>query len=87
MLNRGRCAKFYNQLSSLSRKPCGERIAGPFILAEGLDFGFKVEYSYETFTCILWAIALGVIIMQWTAPAFEEVCLNCEINSYASAQL
>ncbi|MGO8810223.1 MAG: pyrroloquinoline quinone precursor peptide PqqA [Candidatus Sulfotelmatobacter sp.] len=25
--------------------------------------------------------------MQWTAPAFEEVCLNCEINSYASAKL
>ena len=29
----------------------------------------------------------GGIIMQWTAPAFEEVCLNCEINSYASAKL
>jgi len=29
----------------------------------------------------------GKIIMQWTAPAFEEVCLNCEINSYASAKL
>jgi len=26
-------------------------------------------------------------IMEWTAPAFEEVCLNCEINSYASATL
>jgi len=25
--------------------------------------------------------------MEWTAPAFEEVCLNCEINSYASARL
>ncbi len=25
--------------------------------------------------------------MEWTAPAFEEICLNCEINSYASAQL
>jgi len=29
---------------------------------------------------------LGVL-MQWTAPVFEEVCLNCEINSYASAKL
>jgi coenzyme PQQ precursor peptide PqqA len=28
-----------------------------------------------------------VEIMEWTAPAFEEVCLNCEINSYASAAL
>jgi coenzyme PQQ precursor peptide PqqA len=26
-------------------------------------------------------------IMQWTAPTFEEVCLNCEINSYVSAKL
>ncbi|MGO9084608.1 MAG: pyrroloquinoline quinone precursor peptide PqqA [Candidatus Sulfotelmatobacter sp.] len=26
-------------------------------------------------------------IMEWTAPAFEEICLNCEINSYASAKL
>jgi len=26
-------------------------------------------------------------IMEWRAPAFEEVCLNCEINSYASAKL
>jgi len=25
--------------------------------------------------------------MEWTAPAFEEICLNCEINSYASAAL
>jgi len=25
--------------------------------------------------------------MQWSTPKFEEVCLNCEINSYASAQL
>jgi len=25
--------------------------------------------------------------MQWTTPVFEEVCLNCEINSYASAKL
>jgi len=27
------------------------------------------------------------IIMEWTAPAFEEISLNCEINSYASATL
>jgi len=26
-------------------------------------------------------------IMEWISPTFEEVCLNCEINSYASAQL
>jgi coenzyme PQQ precursor peptide PqqA len=42
-----------------------------------------LERSHE----VLWAIDSGVFIMQWTAPAFEEVCLNCEINSYASAKL
>jgi len=25
--------------------------------------------------------------MEWTTPQFEEISLNCEINSYASAQL
>jgi len=29
----------------------------------------------------------GGFLMEWTAPAFEEVCLNCEINSYASAKM
>jgi coenzyme PQQ precursor peptide PqqA len=26
-------------------------------------------------------------IMEWTTPQFEEVSLNCEINSYAKAEL
>ena len=26
-------------------------------------------------------------IMAWTTPQFEEVMLNCEINSYASAEV
>jgi len=25
--------------------------------------------------------------MQWTTPQMEEIPLNCEINSYASARL
>jgi len=25
--------------------------------------------------------------MEWTSPEFEEISLNCEINSYASAEL
>jgi len=25
--------------------------------------------------------------MEWTTPQFEEIALNCEINSYANAQL
>jgi len=25
--------------------------------------------------------------MEWIAPKFEEIALNCEINSYACAEL
>jgi len=25
--------------------------------------------------------------MEWTKPQFEEISLNCEINSYVSATL
>jgi len=24
--------------------------------------------------------------MEWTTPDFQEVCLSCEINTYASAE-
>jgi coenzyme PQQ precursor peptide PqqA len=26
-------------------------------------------------------------LMEWTKPEFEEIWLNCEINSYANAEL
>ena len=25
--------------------------------------------------------------MEWTTPSFEEITLNCEISSYANAEL
>jgi coenzyme PQQ precursor peptide PqqA len=54
-------------------------------LAAATVFGLKSSYA------ALGQKALkrlkGEIPMQWTAPAFEEVCLNCEINSYVSAKL
>ena len=46
----------------------------------------KVDYTICTFQYLAGTITGGKI-MEWTAPAFEEVCLNCEINSYASATL
>jgi coenzyme PQQ precursor peptide PqqA len=59
-----------------------------FKYLEGVDFRFGVGYSTSTFRrSSRRNDLLGVIIMEWTAPAFEEVCLNCEINSYASAKL
>ena len=27
------------------------------------------------------------VVMEWEAPAFEEVSLSCEINSYVNAEL
>jgi coenzyme PQQ precursor peptide PqqA len=27
------------------------------------------------------------VIMEWTTPQIEEIPLNCEINSYAVAEL
>jgi len=29
----------------------------------------------------------GVKLMEWTAPQHEEIDLNCEISSYANAEL
>jgi len=29
----------------------------------------------------------SISIMEWITPDFEEIPLNCEINSYASAEL
>jgi coenzyme PQQ precursor peptide PqqA len=53
-----------------------------------IDFGRALGYATSTFAGLA-ALRFpgGYIVMQWTAPAFEEVCLNCEINSYASAKL
>jgi hypothetical protein len=25
--------------------------------------------------------------MEWTTPQHEDICLNCEISSYANAEL
>ena len=33
------------------------------------------------------ALSLDNYAMAWTIPHFEEIQLNCEINSYASARL
>jgi coenzyme PQQ precursor peptide PqqA len=39
----------------------------------------------------LWLVVLdtgrGARNVEWTTPEFEEVSLNCEINSYANAEL
>jgi coenzyme PQQ precursor peptide PqqA len=32
-------------------------------------------------------VSEGIKTMEWTTPKFEQITLNCEINSYASAAL
>lgn len=67
--------------------PRSRRRCGPVSCSGGIDFVPMVGYTYENFGILMLNEFLGEITMQWTAPAFEEVCLNCEINSYASAKL
>lgn len=61
----------------------GEKFAR-FIFQAWRCFVAEARLSFDHIHGPFWA-AGG--IMTWTAPAFEEVCLNCEINSYASAKL
>jgi coenzyme PQQ precursor peptide PqqA len=63
------------------KRLAGHGFASRRFLAGTVDFRSGVSYAWLN---ILEATG-G--IMEWTAPAFEEVCLNCEINSYASATL
>jgi hypothetical protein len=40
--------------------------------------------------CFFWTVALtpkGALTMEWVAPQHEEVDLNCEVSSYANAEL
>jgi coenzyme PQQ precursor peptide PqqA len=64
----------------------GRGIRSQFFLGS-IDFIRGVGYAEVTFAVRFAKPYCGGIIMQWTTPAFEEVCLNCEINSYASAKL
>jgi coenzyme PQQ precursor peptide PqqA len=70
--------------------PCGMAVCRPFnfrifagavLISERGSATLAIRHGTHS------AETIGRIIMQWTAPVFEEVCLNCEINSYASAKL
>ena len=66
------------------QKPCLGRVATDYFSADiliSVEAWIKLRPQFEHA-----ARTIGGI-MEWTAPAFEEVCLNCEINSYASAKL
>jgi len=58
-----------------------------YLLFGSIDFAPWVSYAYTNIRGMGRRNRLLGEIMEWTAPAFEEICLNCEINSYASAKL
>jgi coenzyme PQQ precursor peptide PqqA len=65
--------------------PNGRKELGVLFFSRDIAWAVRTGYSSVRQFTAGWAV--GGIIMEWTAPAFEEVCLNCEINSYASAKL
>jgi len=33
------------------------------------------------------SLILEELTMEWTTPQHEEICLSCEVSSYANAEL
>jgi coenzyme PQQ precursor peptide PqqA len=57
-------------------------------MAEGIqsvENRLRISISPRRITAIPTQGGFG--IMEWTTPSFEEVSLNCEVSSYASAEL
>jgi len=62
----------------------------------GIDFcytratGAAVQESHLSIQSCLPAVPIRALedrTMQWITPAFEEIDLGCEINTYANAEL
>jgi len=51
---------------------------------------FSLFPSRRTRVIIAWLksnFPLGAKLMEWTTPQHEEIDLNCEVSSYANAEL
>jgi hypothetical protein len=55
------------------------------------DPAAPARFSFPHFSGVLFCMrsrmTQGVILMEWTTPQHEEIDLNCEISSYANAEL
>jgi hypothetical protein len=52
----------------------------------------KIPISFRSIPCYSFLVfvdskAKGAIIMEWVTPKHEEIDLNCEVSSYANAEL
>jgi hypothetical protein len=62
----------------------------PLVLRPGggqkipISFRFNPCYSFLVF---IDSKAKGAINMEWVTPQHEEIDLNCEVSSYANAEL
>jgi len=99
---RGSQQFFDKLLRRLSSLPAGLEIGRKYARTFILDRNCNTAKNSET-PIGLWKHPVGFLLpcaaelncfikgrrncMAWTAPHFEEVQLNCEINSYVSAQL
>jgi hypothetical protein len=50
-----------------------------------IPFCNSLCYFLQVPACIL--LPKGAVKMEWTTPQHEEIDLNCEISSYANAEL
>jgi len=53
-------------------------------LISPIPFRFNPCYSFSVFGH---STPKGAIIMEWVTPQHEEIDLNCEVSSYANAEL
>ena len=74
----------YSRLNSANTNR--SRNARPiFCVDDRVPFSVSACYSFRGIT-ILFLIQRSVT-MEWTTPQHEEIDLNCEISSYANAEL
>jgi len=62
-----------------------------FVTFSTIRSAAPAEFSFPHFIAVLFFICSrmtqGVMPMEWTTPQHEEIDLNCEISSYANAEL
>jgi len=80
------CDRVFASSSSLifatSRRSLNHRLCDSWPALE-LFFVFRPGPCYSA----LVVQTQGVMTMEWTTPKHEEIDLNCEISSYANAEL
>jgi hypothetical protein len=57
---------------------------GSFCVEDRVPFRVSACYSFRVINL---AFIFRSVAMEWTTPQHEEIDLNCEISSYANAEL